>query len=135
MCINKKYSLIVGEYAKRHYIKNFDKKYKTAWKTTWNFIEILTTQIYKYLTTTKVNKIHLCDTWYIAKCEFNIAWLNISTKSSWNRIIVYVDEINLETHILLLYAKTDIKWSNETQWWEQEIKENYKGITKLFSWL
>ncbi len=135
MCTNNRYSLIVGEYAKRHYIKSFEKKYKTTWKTTWSFIEILTTQIYKYLTTTKVNKIHNCDTWYIAKCEFTIAWLNISTKASWNRIIVYVDEVNLETHILLLYAKTDVKWANETQWWEQEIKDNYKDIARLFSWL
>jgi hypothetical protein len=39
----------------------------------------------------------------------------------------------LETTILLVYAKTDIKWNNETAWWKNEIKKNYKEIYKLFN--
>lgn len=92
-------------------------------------------RIDKYLSTTKVEKIHICDTWYIAKCEFTIAWLNMSAKTSWNRFIVFVNETKSELQLLLLYSKTDINWHNETVWWEQEIKENYKDIANLFSGL
>ncbi len=135
MCINDKYVLLVGEYANRHYIKSFEKKYKSAWLETWSFIEIMCNRVDKYLLTTKVEKIHICDTWYIAKCEFTIAWLNMSPKTSGNRFIAYIDEKNKTIMILLLYAKTDYSGKNETVWWEQTIKENYKEISNLFSWL
>lgn len=57
------------------------------------------------------------------------------TNTSWNRIIVFVDESNMEIHILLLYAKTDVSWDNETAWWQNEIKNNHKDIAKIFTWL
>ncbi len=83
---------------------------------------------------TKVNKIHICDNWYIAKCEFNIEWIKISTHASWNRIIVYVNETTFEVQILLIYAKTHYWGNNETTWWEQEIKNNHKEIYDLFGY-
>lgn len=133
MSTNNKYRLLVCEYANRHYIKSFEKKYKSAWKETWMFIEILCGKIDKYMSTTKVEKIHICDNQYIAKCEFTIAWLNTSAHASWNRIIVYVNELTSEVYILLLYMKTNISWNNETQWWQQEIKDNYQEIAKIFN--
>lgn len=132
MCINKYFNVLVGEYAKRHYIKPFHKKYKTVWWKTFITIENMLSRIEVFSRTSKVNKIHICDNWYIAKCEFNIEWLKVSTKASWNRIIVYVNEEDKEVIILLVYAKTDVQWNNETAWWESEIKNNYKEISKLF---
>lgn len=133
MCTNNKYNVIVSEYAKKHYIKSFSKKYKSAWDKTFETIKNILSRIVAYSKTSKVNKIHICDNKYIAKCEFNIEWQNISTKASWNRIIVYVDEEIFEIKILLLYSKTDIKWNNETTWWEQEIKANHKEIYEIFN--
>ncbi len=134
MCINnKKYNVIVGEYAKNHYIKPFKKKYKSVWWKTFETIEFMLKNIEKLLKTLKVNKIHICDIWYIAKYEFNIEWIKVSTKASWNRIIIFVNEEKLEITILLVYAKTNIKWANETAWWENEIKKNYKQIALYFS--
>lgn len=132
MCTNNKYSVLVGEYAKRHYIKSFSKKYKSAWDKTFETIENMLSRIVAFSRTSKVNKIHICDTKYIAKCEFNVEWQKTSTKASWNRIIIYVDEEFFEVKILLLYWKTDIKWHNETTWWEQKIKNNYKDIYDVF---
>jgi hypothetical protein len=86
-----------------------------------------------YLKTSKIEKIHICDTWYIAKCEFSIVWIKISSHASWNRIIIYVNEEKLEVYILLLYAKTDVSWSHETTWWETEIKSNHKEIYFMFN--
>lgn len=133
MSINNKYSLLVCEYANKHYINSFKKKYKSGWKETWGFIDIMCCNIDKYLTTTKVEKIFICDNQYIAKCEFTIAWSNISTHASWNRIIIYVNELTKEVHILLLYMKTNIWWTWETSWWKEEIKDNHKEIAKIFN--
>lgn len=135
MCINKYYNVIVSEYAKRHFIKTFEKKYKSVWEKTLITIKNMLSRIEIFSKTSKVNKIHNCENWYLAKCEFNIEWIKISTHASWNRIIVYVDESKQEVHILLMYSKTDVWHHNETTWWEQEIKDNHKEIACLFSGL
>lgn len=125
------YNVIVSEYAKKHFMKSFIKKYK-SWDKTFEFINIMLSDIEFYLTSTKAEKIHICDTWYIAKCEFKIVWSNHSAKTSWNRIIVFVDEERKQSSILLIYSKTDVWNHNETTWWEQEIKNNHKEIYELF---
>lgn len=135
MCINRKYNVIVGEYAKNHYIKPFKKKYKWAWDTTWQLVEIISCQIYKYFWNSIASKIFEVEWKYIAKCEFSIAWSNKWHQNAWNRFIVYVDEESCETTILLVYAKTDIKWPKETAWWIWEVKNNYKDIAKNFPWM
>lgn len=134
MSINKYYSVSVCEYAKKHFIKSFEKKYKSVWSKTFETIENMLSRIEIFSKTSKVNKIHMWDSWYIAKCEFNIEWIRISTHASWNRIIVYVNELTLEVKILLIYAKTDVAWANETTWWEQEVKNNHKEIYELFGY-
>jgi hypothetical protein len=97
-----------------------------------NEIEIMLSHITNFLGTTKVEKIHICDSWYIAKCEFKISWTYESPRTSWNRMIVYVDEEKQEVHVLLLYWKTDVWWHKETAWWESEVKENHKEIYGRF---
>ena len=94
------------------------KKYKSVWNKTFETIQNMLLRIEIFSQTSKVNKIHTCDDWYIAKCEFNIEWIKVSTHASGNRIIVYVNQSTLEVVILLIYAKTDVTWANETTWWE-----------------
>jgi hypothetical protein len=36
--------------------------------------------------------------------------------------------------ILLVYSKNDVVGNNETQWWEQVVKENYDEIYKVFKY-
>jgi hypothetical protein len=93
----------------------------------------MSSQIYKYFNNSMASKILEVEWKYIAKCEFSIAWSKKSHKNAWNRFIVFVDEEKKETTILLVYAKTDIKGANETAWWKNEIKKNYKEIA-LFFW-
>ena len=128
-----KNEIIVGEYAKWHFIKPFKKKYKWVWSETFEYIIFMCWRVELFLNSKKINKIYFCDNWYIAKWEFSIVWSKISTKSSWNRFIIFVDEINNEIRILLVYSKNNISWNNETVWWENEVKNNYKEIAKLFS--
>jgi hypothetical protein len=129
-----KNEIIVGEYAKGHFIKPFKKKYKWVWSETFEYIIFMCWRVELFLKSKKINKIHICDNWYIAKWEFSVAWSRISTKTSWNRYIIFVDEINNVISILLVYSKNNISWNNETTWWENEIKKNYKEIYKLFNY-
>lgn len=132
MCINKYYNVLVSGYANKHFIKSFEKKYKSVWNKTYETIKDILSHIDTFLLSTKAEKIHICDTWCIAKCEFKIVWSNESAKTSWNRIIVFVDEERKQCEILLIYSKTDVWSHNETTWWEQEIKNNHKEIYDLF---
>ena len=134
MSINTKYKVIISEYAERHFIKSFSKKYKNTRDKTMNAINEMLSRIDLFIKTSKAERIHKSDNCYIAKCEFKIAWSNESPKTSWNRIIVYVDEDKKEVQILLLYTKTDIQWWNETVWWQKQIKENHKEIYSKFNY-
>ena len=134
MSINEKYLVKISEYAEKHFIKSFSKRYKWAREETLKvIIEMLERiKIFSKIKD-KAEKIHICDKWYIVKCKFKIAWSNESPKTSWNRIIAYVNEESKEVLILLIYTKTDIQWGNETARREKLIKENHKTIYSLFN--
>jgi hypothetical protein len=61
MFINKYYDVLVGEYAKKHFIKSFSKKYKT-WDDTFIEINNMLSRINMFLLSSKIEKIHICDT-------------------------------------------------------------------------
>ncbi|MDD3793912.1 MAG: hypothetical protein PHI37_03810 [Candidatus Gracilibacteria bacterium] len=133
MFTSGKYDVLVSEYAKKHFMKSYIKKYKT-WDDTYKEIYNMLSHIDRFLLSTKAEKIHIGDNGYIAKCEFKIVGSHESAKTSGNRIIVFVDEERFESSILLIYAKTDVAGSNETVWWEQEVKNNHKEIYDLFGY-
>jgi hypothetical protein len=85
------------------------------------------------LKTSKAEKIHCADHLHLVKCEFTIAWSNISAHASGNRYIILLDEKERMCTILLVYSKTDVQLSNETQRRESEIKNNYPDVTKYFT--
>lgn len=132
MCIKE---IKVEDYTKRHYIKDFQKKYKQAWDITFDTINNMLFKVEFFLITKKLEKIHICETWYIVKGYFKVAWSDKSAKISWNRFIVYIDKIEGIAYILLIYHKGHIIWKHETVWWEKVVKENYKDIAILFDWL
>ena len=98
-----------------------------------NAINKMLSHIDILLKASKATRIHISGNCYIAKYEFKIAWSNESPKTSWNRIIIYVDENKKEVQILLLYAKTDVQWEKESEWRRKQIKENHKEIYSKFS--
>ena len=55
----------------------FIRKYKT-WDATFIEINNMLSHIDTFLLSTKAKKIHICDSWYLAKCEFKIVWSNES---------------------------------------------------------
>ena len=133
MSSNEHYKVYIGEYAKDHFIKSFSKNYKTARDITLRAIQWFTQRIDTFLQTTKAEKIHSCDSCHIVKCEFAVAGTKLSPHSSGNRYIVHMDQENRECYILLVYAKTDVKWTNETVRWRGEIKKNYPALIEKFT--
>lgn len=127
------YKILISDYSKNHFIKKFSKKYKNTWDETFEQISNLLSHIDKFILTTKAEKVHICNIWYIVKCEFKIAWSNESPKTSWNRVIAFIDEERKNAEILLIYSKNNILWNNETVWWQQEIKNNFEWIYELFN--
>ena len=127
------YGVIFEEYAERHYIKNFEKKYKSAWNITRRAITEEFKRFDGLFETSIAETIIDGDDIKICKTEFRVAGTKDSRKSSGNRCITALcreDSIYM-VRVLLVYHKNDIKGGNETARWKQIIKENYPEYKKL----
>lgn len=127
-----KYSVIVEAYAERHYLKNFNKKYKGAWEMTWRAVFEELKRIDSLFDTSIAETIIDNENIKIVKTEFRIVGTNESRKTSGNRCIVAVHKDTNTVCVLLVYSKTDLGDGNETSKWKQIIKENYKQYSHLF---
>jgi hypothetical protein len=130
------YRVIFEDYANRHYIKDFEKKYSGAWLTTRKALVSEFRNIDMLINSGRTNPpIHRTsdNTQWIVKSEFVIAGLKESKRSSGRRVIVYVNDTQRTVHILLVYHKDHAdKKSGETAWWKRIIKEEYKELLKDF---
>jgi len=127
-----KYTVNIEDYAQRHYIKTFEKKYHKAWDIT---IEALIRQFQSFdvLLLRKIAET-IIDSGNIKICktEFNVAGSNKSRHGSGNRCIVAVHKDISTINVLLVYHKNNLGSGNETAKWKQIIKENYSKYNKLF---
>ena len=130
--MSTRYTVIIGEFAESHYLKNFVKKYKSKWEVTWRAISEELQRFDSLLDTTVAEVITKNDNIRIAKIEFKIAGTCESRKSSGNRCIISVCENTSLIKILLIYHKNDLGDKNETTKWKQIIKENYPEYSNLF---
>lgn len=120
-----RYSVNIEQYAERHYIKSFAKKYGRAWDIT---IETLIRELQSFdillerkiaeMITENAN-IKIC------KVEFKIAGANQSRHGSGNRCIAVVHKGAGSIKVLLVYHKNHLGDGNETAKWKQIIKDNY----------
>lgn len=127
-----KYAVTIQPFAERHFIKTFEKKYKSAWDVTlkaiteeFEKIDILFLKsIAEHITDKKANIV-------ICKTEFKISGIQESRHASGNRCIVAQCKSMATVHVLLVYAKTDIHGSNETAKWKGLIKDNYPEYREI----
>ncbi len=127
-----RYTVATEHFAERHFIKNFKKKYKTAWDITWRAMIEEFKRTDALFDTSIVETIIDVDNIKIVKTEFRIAGSKKSRKSSGNRCIVAVHRDTRMVYVLLVYHKNDLGGSNETARWKQIIKENYNQYRDLF---
>lgn len=135
---DKLFSVFYEEYAKRHYLNKFQKKYKgNIWDYTEDSIkQDLARLRMKNNTTQKssqIDELKYKNNKWLAKYDFKIAGSKESTKTSGNRCIVYIDNDKDLIKILLIYNKNDLpKNKNETAYIFDELERNYKELMENF---
>jgi hypothetical protein len=119
------YTVQVEEFANSHFIKNFEKKYKSHWAPSLDAVLTQLQFIDNLLNTDKADLVVSCDVLKIVKTQFRVFNTKESAKTSGNRCIIAVHEDLKLVKVLLMYTKTDIAQKNETAAWKRLIKENY----------
>lgn len=127
-----KYTIIIETFSERHYLKNFQKKYKNNWKITWIAICESLERFDSLIKTSIIEIIKENNNIQIAKMEFRIAGTKQSRKASGNRCIIAINKENKTINILLIYHKNDLGNKNETEKWKKLIKNNYPEYKELF---
>ncbi|MDD2274831.1 MAG: hypothetical protein PHI91_03280 [Candidatus Pacebacteria bacterium] len=126
------YSVQIEDFAERHFIKRFRKKYNNQWDITLRAIVLELERIDNLLLTNKANIIIDSDI-KIIKTEFKIAGSKESAKTSGNRCIAAWHKNDNFVSILLVYGKTDLSSGNkETDEWKRIIKYYYPQYKYLF---
>ncbi len=119
------YLVTTEEFAEKHYLKNFRKRYKNSFDIHWNTYVFMLQKfdlILKKEGTTLISCIS--DDIVIYKLEFKMSPKE-SAKKSGNRCVVAQYRSANSIKILLVYCKNDIQGSSETSWWKNLIKNNY----------
>ena len=126
----QRYEVILEEFANRHFIKNFEKKYKDKWAETLDDIMFICEHIDEALKSSRANLITADERNRLIKLDFAIRGIKVSPKKSGNRCILLVDERLSLVRILLVYAKTDLSSHNETAEWKRIVWEQYADLLK-----
>jgi len=131
------YAVFIEDFAQRHFIKSFIKKYKgKQWDITLSAIKAILVR-YDIIAPnhhpidSKLDIICPCGQYMIIKLDFAVAGTQTSPKSSGNRIIAAVDTTNKIIKILLVYSKNDIGPPNETAKWKNIIAHYYEEFKSL----
>jgi hypothetical protein len=127
------YSVRIEDFAEKHFIKSFEKKYKNHWDITLRAVIFELERIDNLLLTDRAEIITDADTIKIIKTKFRIVNSKESAKTSGNRCIVAWHKKDKFVNILLVYGKTDLSSSNkETDEWKKIIKNYYPQYKHLF---
>lgn len=127
-----KHKVVFEDYSKRHFIKNFEKKYKSRWTKTQDDIIFVCEHVENMLLTKRADLISVADNYRLVKLDFAIFGLKISPKSSGNRCILLLDDDMRTVKVLLVYSKNDISTHNETQEWKNIIRNQYPSVGEIF---
>jgi hypothetical protein len=132
MSTNSDYIVVVEDYAKRHYIKGFEKKFPTWDKTLSSLVEIFSRfdseALGQRLGLLKYNR---TKTKCLYKFEFReVSQTTKSHKTSGNRLVLLCDHDTKFIYILLVYQKSDIRGSGETTWLMGHINTEFDILVK-----
>lgn len=132
MNITNQYEVIFENFAERHFIRTFAKKYKGSWDITINlladefkFIDVLFSKSIAEYITDKDADIVIC------KIEFKISGTQQSRHGSGNRCIVAIHKNANKVCVLLVYHKNNLRSGNETAEWKTVIRNNYSEYKNI----
>lgn len=129
---HERYLVQLSDYAKRHYVKKFEKRYaKKQWAVTLRSIYADLERINENIRYKKAKVIHTNDSRRIVKLDFRVAQTKDSAHGSGNRVIALIDDNSSVATILLVYSKNEIGMPNETVKWQTEIKANFVSLRDI----
>ena len=121
------YRVVFSEYAKRHFLKDFAKKYKGArWAITEKSIlqDLKRVRVLQY--TQQVDELRQGGKLWLFKYDFTVAQTNIAPKRSGNHCPSCLDAGRYLQTILLIYSKSHLpKKQGETVYLLQEVKQQF----------
>ena len=127
---NKLIKVSFSEYAKRHFLRNFEKKYRGAqWTITLDsiIVDISRMRVHgnNMQLTQQVDELWHRDNFWVFKYDFAVAKTNKSKKSSGNRCVVFLDAIENSAEILLIYSKDDLPKNMGEQAFIEKVLKNW----------
>ncbi len=125
------YTVQIEDFAQRHFIKSFEKKYKAHWDITLQAIIAELERVDMLILTNRAETICDKDDIKIIKTKFRVSATKESATTSGNRCIVAWHKDSHFVSVLLVYGKTDLSGSNETAQWKNLVKENYPQYSKI----
>ena len=134
--MNYHYQVTFEDYAVRHYLKKFRKKYRHQWSSTEDGIRNKLARIDTVIDNQRIEVIHCTDDRQelIVKDKFKIARSRNSAKTAGDRLIAHVDHRRRLVKVLLIYHKNDLpKKRGETSQWRMMINKNYKRLLANFN--
>jgi len=126
-----------SDYAKRHYLKRFEKEYiGKQWDIT---VESIFQDLARIKTsdsdlqkTQQVDELWHKDNYWVFKYDFRVAQTKESTKSSGNRCIAFLDNATNKIVILIIYGKGDLPKSiGEQAFIEQTLDKEFHDYMLL----
>ncbi|MCB9812226.1 hypothetical protein H6778_01055 [Candidatus Nomurabacteria bacterium] len=127
------YTVVIEDFAERHFIKKFRKKYKQNWDLTEDAIRAMYERVDNLLEKKRANVICETDGVQIIKSEFAVVGSGVSAKTSGNRCIAVCLVEEKVVRILLVYNKNDLPGRNETTEWKRLIAGHYPEYRHLVS--
>lgn len=127
------YSVSFDNFAERHYIKDFAKKYKSNWIKTRSTIEEVCKRIDNMLSYKRADLISSAGEHKLIKLDFAVEGKRQSPKTAGNRCILVVNEETRSVKIILVYSKNHISSPNETKKWKTLVKDNFPSYRELFT--
>jgi len=125
------FAVQIEDFAKRHFINSFEKKYKNKWDLTLQAIIAELERVDSLLLTSRAETITDAGNIKIIKTQFRVVGTKESAKTSGNRCIVAWNKEKQVVSILLIYCKTDLSGKNETSEWKNLVRENYSQYSKI----
>lgn len=124
---NDDYQVVFTDYAKRYFIKHFEKSYRgRRWMVTIDSIFQNLKRVHAIQMTQQVDELGCGINCKLFKYDFAIAQSGISAKASGNRSVVFLDSEKHRQDILLVYAKSDLpKNIGETQFIRKTIEKQF----------
>lgn len=129
--MTENYSVTIEQFAQRHYMKNFEKKYQRAWDVT---LRALIAQFERVDMLSQKDVAEIITDQHpfkVIKSNFSVAGTRKSPKGSGNRCIAIVNEERRQVSIVLVYHKNDLGNGGETARWKTIVKENYPEYKRL----